>query len=88
MFVGLTAGDLVYRGRVDLAQYYVKNISLGEQGQGAVAARITLGRRVLSTLLTVYVPTLLLNIIALSTNYFKVNLGCALTKFSFSGLFL
>ena len=32
-----------------------------------------MGRRILSNLLTVYVPTLLLNIIALSTNYFKVS---------------
>ena len=36
--------------------------------------KVTLGRRILSNLLTVYVPTLLLNIIALSTNYFKVSL--------------
>ena len=33
-----------------------------------------MGRRILSNLLTVYVPTILLNIIALSTNYFKVSL--------------
>ena len=88
MFVGLSAGHVVYRGRVDLAQYYVRNISLEEQEEGSVAARITLGRRVLSTLLTVYVPTLLLNIIALATNYFKVYKLPTINKFVFLGFFL
>ena len=37
-----------------------------------VSVRVTLGRRLLSTFMTIYVPTLLLNIIALTTNYFKV----------------
>ena len=48
---------------------------------------ITLGRRLLGTILTVYVPTVLLNIIGHATNYFKdfffeavvtINLTCML----------
>ena len=39
---------------------------------GSVTVTFSLGRRLLSTFMTVYVPTLLLNIIALTTNYFKV----------------
>ena len=55
--------------------------------------KVTLGRRILSNLLTVYVPTLLLNIIALSTNYFKVScINIHYTKnapfFGLAGLFL
>ena len=38
----------------------------------SITVTFSLGRRLLSTFMTVYVPTLLLNIIALTTNYFKV----------------
>ena len=72
IFVELTAGSILYLGREDLAQYFVRNTSITETGQGTVAVRVGLGRRILSPLLTVYVPTLMLNIIALATNYFKV----------------
>ena len=72
IFVELTAGSILYLGREDLAQYFVRNTSITETGQGTVAVTVGLGRRILSPLLTVYVPTLMLNIIALATNYFKV----------------
>ena len=36
-----------------------------------VWAEIVLGRRLLSTILTVYVPTFLLNVISYATNFFK-----------------
>ena len=39
-----------------------------------ISIQFTLGRRLLSSLMTVYVPTLLLNVIALCTNYFKVGI--------------
>ena len=71
IFVMLAPKDVVYYGEVDLAQYYVKNTTMDENDD-FVIVKVTLGRRILSNLLTVYVPTLLLNIIALSTNYFKV----------------
>ena len=67
----LAPKDVVYHGAVDLAQYYVKNTTM-DADDDFVVVKVTLGRRILSNLLTVYVPTLLLNIIALSTNYFKV----------------
>ena len=73
IFVMLAPKDVVYRGAVDLAQYYVKNTTMNADDD-FVVVKVTLGRRILSNLLTVYVPTLLLNIIALSTNYFKVSL--------------
>ena len=71
IFVMLAPNDVVYLGEVDLAQYYVKNTTM-DADDDFVVVKVTLGRRILSSLLTVYVPTLLLNIIALSTNYFKV----------------
>ena len=79
IFVMLAPKDVVYRGAVDLAQYYVKNTTMNADDD-FVVVKVTLGRRILSNLLTVYVPTLLLNIIALSTNYFKVSLTLHIYK--------
>ena len=71
MFVDLFPGIIEYDGPIDLAQYYIRNKSIGRV-DNVVVVKVSLGRRLLSTFLTTYVPTLLLNIIALSTNYFKV----------------
>ena len=79
IFVMLAPKDVVYRGAVDLAQYYVKNTTMNADDD-FVVVKVTLGRRILSNLLTVYVPTILLNIIALSTNYFKVSLTLHIYK--------
>ena len=57
---------------VDLSQYYIMGTDIGESGK-TVSITVAHGRRLFSTILTTYVPTLLLNIISLSTNYFKVN---------------
>ena len=71
IFVDLLPDEINYNGPVDLALYYVKNKIIKKEGQ-TVSAEITLSRRLLSTILTVYVPTFLLNVIALATNYYKV----------------
>ena len=42
------------------------------KADGKISVEFSLGRRLLSPCMTIYVPTLLLNIIALATNYFKV----------------
>ena len=89
-FIDLLPGKLVYSGGTDLAQYYVMSYdiySMDIKGKSGVQVSITLGRRLLGTILTVYVPTVLLNIIGHSTNYFKdfffeavvtINLTCML----------
>ena len=79
IFVMLAPKEVVYHGAVDLAQYYVKNTTM-DADDDFVVVKVTLGRRILSNLLTVYVPTILLNIIALSTNYFKVSLTLHIYK--------
>ena len=71
IFVDLLPKEVNYNGPVDLALYYIKKKIIKKQGQ-FVSAEITLSRRLLSTILTVYVPTFLLNVIALATNYYKV----------------
>ena len=89
-FIDLLPGNLSYSGSPDLAQYYVMShtiFSSSIEGKRGVQVSITLGRRLLGTILTVYVPTVLLNIIGHATNYFKdfffeavvtINLTCML----------
>ena len=73
-FIDLLPGKLKYSGSKDLAQYYImaQDIYTTDiKGKLGVQISITLGRRLLGTILTVYVPTVLLNIIGHSTNFFK-----------------
>ena len=71
MFVNLSQGQVNYYGPIDLSQYYIRRTDIyGHEEK--VSFEVILGRRLLSNMLTVYVPTLLLNVIALATNYFKV----------------
>ena len=72
--VKLIPGQLKYLGPKELTQYYVKKYLIGEtafeDGQG-LSVSITFGRRLLGTILTVYLPTVLLNVIGHATNFFK-----------------
>ena len=78
-------------GPVELTQYFIRrtDMNIGRIGnkQQAVIFKVSLGRRLLGTLLTVFLPTILLNVIGHSANYFKafffeaivsVNLTCML----------
>ena len=67
-------GNLSYAGSVDLAQYYVMSYEIYAseiRGKDGVKVSVTLARRLLGTILTVYTPTVLLNILGNSSNYFK-----------------
>ena len=89
-FIDLLPGNLKYSGGTDLAQYYIMSYDIYKEnikGKEGVQVSITLGRRLLGVILTIYVPTLLLNTIGYSTNYFKdfffeavvgINLTCML----------
>ena len=73
-FVILSSKDMEYVGSTDLALYYLlgksqKNKNIGARRQ--VVVELIFGRRLLSIILTVFIPTLLLNLIGHSTNYFK-----------------
>ena len=72
--VSLIPGQLKYLGPKELTQYYVKKYLIGEtvfeDGKG-LSVSITFGRRLLGTILTVYLPTVLLNVIGHATNFFK-----------------
>ena len=73
-FVSLEMDSLTYSGPVELTQYFVRQslmrpFTIGDR-QG-VRVTVVLGRRLLSNVLTVYVPTVLLNIMGHITVYFK-----------------
>ena len=73
-YVDLLPGGVKFTGPLELTQYYVKNFMIEKKnilGKGAVVVSITLGRRLLGTFLTVFFPTILLNVIAYITNFFK-----------------
>ena len=73
-FSFLTVGGLEYTGPTELIQYFMKDkymIEMAFDGQKGVKVYFILGRRLLSNILTVYLPTILLNIIGHITVYFK-----------------
>ena len=73
-FLQLVTGSQKYLGPRELTQYFVKscNITYYESRQAkGVRISVTLGRRLLGTFLTVYFPTILLNVINHCTNFFK-----------------
>ena len=73
-FLSLVTGTQEYLGPKELTQYFVKSSDIlyyqADQVKG-VRISITLGRRLLGTFLTVYFPTVLLNVIGHCTNFFK-----------------
>ena len=74
-FVKLVNGSLEYWGPVELAQYFVRSTVMQEypayRDRSGVRVLVVFGRRLLSNILTVYVPTVLLNTMGHITVYFK-----------------
>ena len=72
--VSLAPGLLEYLGPEELTQYYVQKYSISEtilKNAKGLRTSITFGRRLLGTILTVYLPTVLLKVIGHATNFFK-----------------
>jgi len=61
-FIQMVADDLRYLGPIDLTQYFVEEYTIKETiippNIGAVTVELTFGRRILSTILTTFLPTL------------------------------
>ena len=70
-FVELVPAELDYLGPKDLTQYFIRQSVIKRTATGYIHVEVVLGRRLLGTILTVYIPSLLLVIIAYMTNYFK-----------------
>ena len=88
-FIDLHEDGLEYLGPMDLTQYFIRSTGTSMSEEGSISVVVVLGRRLLGTLLTVYIPTLLVVTISYSTNFFKpfffeavvaVNLTCMLVK--------
>ena len=95
-FIRIVGNGHTYLGPVELTQYFVRDTQMFEDilgaDQQAIILEATLGRRLLGTILTIFLPTILLNVIGHSTNYFKafffeavvsVNLTVMLVIYSF-----
>ena len=74
-FVDLVDDLIQYSGPKELTQYFVKNVIMGIKDygrmKGVLVVSVTLGRRLLGTILTIFLPTILLNLIGHATNFFK-----------------
>ncbi|TRY70496.1 hypothetical protein TCAL_02367 [Tigriopus californicus] len=74
-FARLRKSVLSYTGKIDLTQYFIKGWQIYESEMApnldSVIVEIALGRRILSEIMTTYLPTTLICIVAFSTNYFK-----------------
>ena len=73
-YADLLPGNLIFSGPRELTQYFIKTFEIKKmkvQMKEGVVVSITLGRRLLGTFLTIFFPTILLNVIGYSTNFFK-----------------
>ncbi len=74
-FVKLTAKNANYLGPVDLLQYFVMKTEILQTtvppGINAVQVNICIGRRILSTILSNYLPTFIICILTFCTSYFR-----------------
>ena len=74
-FIELVAGKAEYLGPIDLPQYFVLDTNIKQilvpPNKNAVQIEIVFGRRLLSTVLSSYIPTFLICLVSFSTNYFK-----------------
>ena len=73
-YADLLPGVIEFSGKKELTQYFVKNFKMRNgriKSKATVVISVTLGRRLLGTFLTIFFPTILLNVIGYSTNYFK-----------------
>ena len=72
--IKLISKDLEYLGKKFLTQYEVLGTVMDTQEVGKtqqLIVEITLGRQLLGTILNVFIPTIVLNLISYTTNFYK-----------------
>ena len=66
-FIRIIGNGHTYTGPVELTQYFVRNSEMFPEmiggRQQSIVLEVTLGRRLLGTILTIFLPTVLLNVI-------------------------
>ena len=73
-YADLVVGEVLFTGQKELTQYYVRMFVMNKSiimGKVGIVVSVTLGRRLLGTFLTIFFPTILLNLIGHITNFFK-----------------
>ena len=73
-YVDQITGNFTYKGPRDLTMYFIKKTDMAlkrRDGRPVVLVNVTIGRRLNSVILTIFLPTLLLNLIGHTANYFK-----------------
>ena len=73
-YVEQVLGNFSYVGPKDLTKYFVKRTEMRrivKDGSKSIQVRVVIGRRLLSIFLTTVFPTVLLNLIGHTANYFK-----------------
>ena len=73
-FIDIVPDKLEYLGPEALTQYFIKHVNISTEvlnKKYGVVVSITLGRRLLGTILTAYIPTVLLIIISHNASFFK-----------------
>ena len=69
-FVKIIDGTFKYNGPIDLQKYFVREANMKLIGD-SVQMKVVMGRKLMSQILTTFLPTGLLIVIIHSTNYFK-----------------
>ena len=88
-YIELVPQKVTYGGPFDLSQYHIQGLSIGQMKKttGGIVVTVTLGRKLLNTIMTTYIPTILLVIISYGTSFYHrdlfetviaVNLTCML----------
>ena len=77
-FIKLSPDEFFYEGPMDLTEYSIKKLQMKTEGDEVLRVEVVIRRRLLSLILTTFLPTILLNIIGHMSNYFK--------EFFFEGL--
>ena len=73
-FAQLIVDKLKFVGDQDLAKYTIKNFTMDVvelEESSAIRVQVVLGRQILSEVMNTFVPTILLNLISHSTNFYK-----------------
>ena len=73
-FTQLVVDQLRFVGDLSLAKYIIKNFTMEVvelEEYSAIRVQVILGRQILSEVMNTFVPTILLNLISYSTNFYK-----------------
>ena len=69
----VVAGNFSYIGPKDLRDYTIRRTSMSSVNDGRLEVELIIDRKLISLVLTTFVPTIILNTIGHMSNYFNEN---------------